>query len=377
MGNPVYVSYSGASRYKQCPTKYFLSKKYQDVRVSSSFPFGKAVEAGVSSLLEGKTLEEAKQRFQSNWETEHVKGNEFRQVFDNLDLNYYASDFDANLVDLEDRKILDDWAAELLDEKQRSWDEVFDGIKMSLDNNRSVTDSELAFYNRVMWTCCLIRGETMIQAFNDQILPKLDLTKTEHFSMQREVSMSNDQGDKIVGYIDFVVFHRELGWIILDLKTAGTAYTQHALDTSEQLRTYVAAIGPELKSLTAGYAVLLKKIKVDRSCDACGAKRESGTAKKCKVCGKGEYTKATLRGESQLMLKAYTDADLDDLVDDYMNVATAIANNVNFKNPGSCFNYGRPCEFIDICWKQKDPSQIQYLESKQVAIQTTEEGEAQ
>lgn len=365
MSNSIYVSYSAAARFKSCPQKYYLSKKFQDRRISSALPFGKAVEKGVDALLDGKDLAFAQDAFMENWNTEHVRDNEYRQIFDNLDLQFYASDFDKNMFSIEDEQQLDSWAEELLDEKQRSWMEVFEDVNSLIKEDKEVADAQLAFYNRVIWLCCRIRGCVMLDAFAREILPNLDLTKREHFCSQREISMENNEGDKIVGYIDYVVYHKQHGWIILDLKTAGAPYNFHKLDTSEQLRTYVAAIGEEIGSRKAGYAVLLKKVKMDKTCNKCGADKQ-GMAKKCKSEGcDGEYTKSTPRGETQLIIKDFADEELDDILDDYMNVAVAMKNEVNFKNTENCFAFGRKCEFYEHCWKRKKLEDINHLEEKQ------------
>lgn len=365
MSDSIYVSYSAASRYKTCPQKYFLSKRFSDKRVSSSFPFGKAVEKAIDAALDGKDLAFAQDVFLQHWNQEHIRGNEYRQIFDNLDLAYYASDLDKNLFALEDEAQFDKWAEELLDEHRASWLEVFEGIASDISGEKPYTDAQLAFYNRVMWTCCRIRALVMLETFYREILPKIDLTKREHFSSQREVSMSNSEGDKIVGYVDYVVYLKDHGWVILDLKTAASAYAYHKLGTSEQLKTYVAAIGEEIGSKKAGYCVLIKKIKVDKSCNKCDSPKE-GMAKKCKKDGcDGLYSKNHLRGEAQLIIKDYQDAELDDMLDDYMNVAVAIKNEVKFKNPENCHAFGRVCEFYDHCWKRKPLQDIPHLEEKE------------
>lgn len=371
MGDSVYVSYSAASRYKTCPTKYFLARRYQDRRISSALPFGKAVEMGVSAMLDGKDLATAQDIFCQHWSQEHVKGDEYRQIFDNLDLQFYASDFDQNLLAHEDEAQLDAWAEELLEERRKSWLEVFDDINDDLRRDKEVSDAQLAFYNRVLWTCCRIRGMVMLAAFHDEILPQVDLTKREHFCSQREVSMSNEDGDRIVGYVDYVLFLKDHGWVIIDLKTAANPYAAHALSTSEQLRTYVAAIGQEIDSRKAGYVVLIKKIKVDKSCNKCDAPRE-GAAKKCKKCSQGEYSKVALRGETQLIVREFQEQELEELLEDYMNVAVAIKNEVNYKNPEGCYKFGRQCEFYEHCWKRKALTEIPHLEDKKAAKEAAE-----
>lgn len=361
----IYVSYSAASRFKQCPTKYYLSKRYQDKRISSALPFGKAIEMGVSVLLEGGSIDASSNVFYQHWDTEHLKDNEYRQIFDNLDLQFYASDFDKNLFSTEDEKALDDWAFELLDEKQRNWLEVFELVNDCIRSDKEVSDAQLAFYNRVIWLCCKIRGSVMLEAFNAQILPQVDLSRKEHYSAQREVSMTNTEGDRIVGYVDYVIYLKEHGWTILDLKTAGQPYSMHKLDTSEQLRTYVAAIGDEIGSHKAGYVVLLKKIKLDKTCSRCGSEKQ-GMSKKCRSesCD-GEYSRTVPRGETQLLIKDFRNEELDDVLDDYMNIATAIKNEVKYKNPESCFSFGRRCEYYDHCWGGKDLKDIKDLEEKE------------
>ncbi len=361
--NNLYISYSSASRFKTCPTKYYFSKKYQSRLIPSALPFGKAVESGVTKLLLGSTLEEAQREFGERWTTEEMKPGEYRAILDNLGVQFYASDFDKNLILDEDAKMIEEWADELL-EDDRGWFEIFDEISDKLKSNE-MSEAELAFYNRVVWKCCEIRGYIMLQAFAEQILPKVKIYSKDGKPMvQKEVSIQNEEGDKLVGYVDFVITHAEYqDPIIIDLKTAAYPYPEHALKTSEQLRTYVATLGEEVKTKLAGYIVLLKKIKVEKSCDKCGAARE-GMAKKCKACGKGEYTVPSFKGDVQFVFQEYKDEELDDVLEDYMNVTVAIKNEVNFKNPSNCMQYGRKCEFYDMCWNGKKASEISEIEEK-------------
>lgn len=372
----LYVSYSAASRFKTCPTKYYLSKKYQSKLIPSALPLGKAIEAGVETLLLGGSLPEALTVFTMNWSSEDVKNSERRPIYDNLAVEFYASDFDKSLIVEEKAEQVQKWADELL-KSDLAWQETFDNISTQMKKDESrVSTAELTFYNRVMWFSCLTRGQIMIKAFYDKLLPKLTLLKDDAGNpiKQREVSIENEDGDKIVGYIDFVVKHVDYQEpIILDLKTAAYEYPEHALTTSEQLRTYVAAIGADLGTRRAGYAVLIKKIVVEKSCDKCGAKRE-GLAKNCKACGKGQYTKTTFDGEVQFVTKKYEDSELEDVLSDYSSVITAIKTDVNFKVPGNCNQFNRKCEFYDVCWKRKQASEIEHLEEKKSLTETVEVG---
>lgn len=362
----LYVSYSAASRFKTCPTKYHLSKKYQSKLIPSALPLGKAIESGVETLLVGGSLEEALASFDKNWHTEALKADERRPIYDNLAVEFYASDYDKNLIIDENAEEVQKWADELV-KSDLAWQEIFDNVGSQMKKDESqVSISELTFYNRVMWLSCLIRGKVMIKAFHDKLLPKLTLLKDDqgNYLKQKEVSIVSEDGDKIVGYIDFVVKHADYEEpIILDLKSAAYEYPEHALTTSEQLRTYVAAIGADLGTRRAGYAVLIKKIVIEKSCDKCGVKRD-GLAKNCKSCGKGQYTVPSFDADVQFVTKEYRDEELEDVLNDYSSVITAIKNEVNFKVPGNCNQYNRKCEFYDVCWKRKSATEIEHLEEK-------------
>jgi hypothetical protein len=361
------VSYSSGSRFKSCPEKYYKSKLYKTKLVPSALPFGKAVEEGIAVLLIGESLESALHNFESNWTQEHVRGQEYRQIFDNLDVEFYASDYDKNLIFGESDKQVEEWATELLGESKEYWQDRFETL-VTESKQRNLTEVEQVFYNRVVWLCCLIRGKTMIEAFYHKELSKLKLISFEDRpAAQVPISIKNEEGDEVNGFIDFIVTHKDYGDtpIILDLKTAAYPYPAHALDTSEQLRTYVAALGAKINSARAGYLVLIKKIKVEKSCDKCGAKRE-GLAKNCKACGKGQYTIPKLDADIQFVTKEYDTVELEDVLEDYMNVTVAIKNEVRFKNPSNCNQYGRKCEFYEMCWGRKKIEDLDHLEQKEV-----------
>lgn len=368
MSKPLKISYSAASRYKSCPTKYFLNKRYETRLIGSALPFGKAVEAGVEKLLLGKSLEEACETFAQRWEVEDERGKP-RPVFDNLAIEYYASDFDANILDDVAKAQIQEWSDELIP-GELHWQENFDRINDQVKADESkLSTQELLYNNRVIWLCCLIRGQVMIQAFNDKLLPKITLIEYKGKpAAQLESNIQGEDGDSVVGFIDFVIKHKDYKEpIILDLKTGAYPYEMHQLVTSEQLRTYVAAKGADLNTRRAGYAVLIKKIKIDKSCNVCGSKRDGGGAKNCrstKDC-KGQYLVPSFEGDVQFITREFDDPMLEDVLSDYSNLTVAIKNEVNFKNTKSCNEYGRKCEFYDVCWGGAKPEELEHLKDKE------------
>lgn len=363
---PVKLSYSSVKTFKQCPRKFYLSQKWRSKAIPSALPFGNAVEAGVTELLKGKKLEEACLAFEKAWETENQRGVP-RAIWDNPMVEFYASDFDEDLVDDKTLKLFEKWRLELLPDDDSTWGEVFDRVKEELKGDKRPNLLELKLYNRIMWECSRIRGCIMIKAFHDKILPDIEevvIVEGEP-AIQKKIQMTNEQGDQITAYPDFVV--RIKGYdkpIILDLKTAARFYDNHTLNTSEQLKTYDAALMEELDHPLAGYCVLLKSIKVLKKCDNCGAYRV-GLSKNCKECSKGKYVVPELDGEVQLMVKSFEEVELEEIMEEYQSVATAVKAGVDYKNPDSCMKFGRPCEFYEHCWGRKQLEKMKDIEKKE------------
>lgn len=345
------LSYSAVSTYKACPAKYFHSKVWRPKLQASALPFGSAVESGVTALLEGKTLAQALAVFKLEWAVKpKSRYDEAQPVFDAPKMFYYQSDYDDNLFSVEDKKIIQGWCAQLLN-PEKSAEEEFDKAFAAVKNGAALEGNLLKFYHRVIWLSCRRRGIYMIKAFKDQILPKV----TKVHSTQKATSIANDAGDTSIGYIDYILEIEGVdGPVIFDCKTAGKYYTSHDLSSSDQLRSYAAAEG--LRNI--GYLVLLKGISCDRHCDQCGAKRESGRAQKCSACGKGKYTILKPYGETQVLTKSLEEKEVEDVLDDFSDVLTAIENKVKFKNPQSCFNFNKKCEYYDVCWGKKTLEQL-------------------
>src|SRR5690606_37128051 len=106
----------------------------------------------------------------------------------------------------------------------------------------------------------------------------------EIISIQKPISIINEEGDEVVGFIDFILKIKGIeGPIIFDLKSSGRKYEEHKLDTSDQLRIYAAS--ENINNI--GYIVLLKQLEKTRSCHSCGAIKVNARLKNCESCKKG------------------------------------------------------------------------------------------
>lgn len=361
MSNPVKLSYSGIRTYKSCPEKYFNSRKWKTKKTTSAFPFGLAIEEAVTALIKGVDVEKSFEIFLEHW----------NPSLHNKDMDYYNSDLDLNLFNSDDEKELQGWAVEIFGKKAHWKEELDNAIKSSSDKARMQAGS-LEYFNRACWLACVVRAELMIKSFYENILPEIEevvkIDKKEAF--QYKITMANDDGDVIEGYPDYIVKLKGIKEpVILDLKTASSFkyYDEHALETSDQLKTYAAALWNVIGPVKVGYIVLIKRIGAAKSCSTCGHPRAKGSsAKNCKAekACKGKYDDVELFSDSQLFIKDLQEAELDDTLDEYMNVAVAIKNEVKFRNPASCMDFNRKCEFYDACWRGKKLEDIKDLELK-------------
>lgn len=340
------ISYSSADTFKECPQKFWNQKTHKMRAESSAFGFGSAFESGVEVLLKGGTLKEAQETFLEQWHTKPENRWEGqKQLFDSEDMFFYQSDYDKFLIGDEEQKTITEWYAEVYGSLPKldpvTWAEkLMDDIK----NNVPIDKKDTRFVHRVFWLCHSLRGPLMIEAFQKDILPQIE----EIVSMQKEISVENDEGDIVTGYIDFIVKLKGVdGLVIMDLKSAGKLYEEHDIVASDQLGIYALSEG--IRKI--GYWVVLKKIKYDVKCDKCGHLRDNGRLKNCaKDKCKGKYTVRSPFAGTQVLTRDLTDEFLESIQRDYSEVLMAVKNEVIWKNKKSCFNYGTRCEFYDHCW---------------------------
>jgi hypothetical protein len=370
MSKPIKLSYSGANTFKACPTKYYLSKEYTATGRPSYFAFGTAVESGVTAMFKGADLKDSIAEFDRNWETENVdQPSRASPVFDNPDVEYFKSDLDEPLL-VQHASLIEDWKKELLPEETAKWQAIVEGVYSDFASGSRVSLERKRFNARIHWLSLAERAALMLTAMWEEIMPDFEylVMIDGQPACQYKVSITNNEGDEIVGYVDYVVkFKSKEHPVVLDCKTAAAEYSSHNINTSEQLKTYTSALSEKIGSLDVGYLVLVKKLKNDSvSCDVCGhARPQKSKVRNCtqKDC-KGSYAIPKLKAVCQLLTKTMKESELDSQMEDYSNVLTAVKNEINFKNPNNCMQYGRRCEFYDHCWNGKPLDKIKEIKPK-------------
>lgn len=351
-------------RFKECPQKYWNMKKFEMKNQSSAFGFGEAFESGCNLLVQGKDFAQAYRKFKDVWTTRPGKfGQPDKDIYDSEEVFYYQSDYDPSLLTNLDLRLIEMWRRELLEKDSAEGEglNVADEVMERMKSGAYIDKKARQFTHRVVWLCCRRRAAFMLKAFQREVLPQIE----EVISVQKEIEMESEDGDKVTGFIDYIVKLRgsngKPGRIaVMDLKSAGREYDDHSLDSSDQLSSYALAEGIS----TIGYWVVLKKIAYDVFCDKCGHHRENYRLKNCEKCDKGKYTKRVGKSSVQTLIKEVDDHRLDSVASDYTEIITAIKNNISWKNPHSCMNYGTKCEFYDSCWAGKKLEELEHLKKK-------------
>lgn len=353
------VSYSGLDKFKECPQKYWNNKTHEMRNQSSAFGFGSAFEAGVNRLFQGATFPQAYKEFKEQWTVRPAnKWEGAKEIYDSETIFYYQSDYDSELLTALDLKMIKLWYQEIFN-KESKGDElvIAEEVLQKMKDGGVISKEERQFTHRVLWMCCRRRGYHMLKAFEQEILPTVE----EVVEMQKEIEMTSPEGDKITGFIDYIV--RLVGdkrLTIMDLKSAGREYEDHAIESSDQLASY--ALAEDIPRV--GYWIVLKKMSYKVNCDKCNHLRENGRLKNCEKCKGGKYTIRKAKGSTQTLFREVKEHRLDSVASDYSSIITAIDKGISWKNPHSCMNYGTKCEFYDSCWGGKKLDDLEHLKKK-------------
>lgn len=197
------ISHSAKDTYLTCPYSYYLHyfRKLRTVNEKSSLKFGSSVDIGLNSLLEGKTVETAKEEFINNWNT-----------FKDIELIYSKSDLDNNLLDFANK-----------------------------DNS---------------WASLLQKGQILIEEYNTQIIPRIKKV----VCVQPSLDVPNSSGDILVAKSDFICLWETGDIVLFDNKTSSIKYTADSVQTSKQLATYFKVFKDKYNVNKCGYIVLPKTI---------------------------------------------------------------------------------------------------------------------
>ncbi len=317
------LSNSALNVFQECGRKYALHylDKLRSIEEPSHFKFGSAMDkAFTAMLIPGDKTPEAV--FSEEWSPEKI----------------LTPNFKWNKSDIDE---------ELLPEHQNL-----------------MTDAQKAFESLNS------KGFLMLEALRKKVMPNI-----EHvYSVQEAITLENQDssGDQFIGFIDFVVKWKGYDKpIIFDLKTATVPYKADSVRTSQQLTIYTYAAGDKYKTNLAGYVVLAKKIRKNRTkkCQSCGASFLGSRAKTCteNVPSGAALPYRSVRCEGDFVETVEFDVDVQIIIDEIPeqgsdsvlelidNTHKAIRNEEFEQNTSSCTHpvYRTKCPYYDYCWNIK------------------------
>jgi len=363
------LSHSSVSSYQLCGKKYYYHyiEKWRDKETSAALLFGTALDKTIESILKDikqksydDTLQTYFNIFTNQWRNGYINKS-YESLWENERLVYAASDFDSDLLQSKDLLFLfsrlDSEYKELgiyTDPNQVL--DIFYSLRKKKETSGwdNMTIPEKRFYNLVNWSCLYKKGLLMIEAFRRDIKPKIK----EVIDIQREISLENEEGDSVIGFIDAILKLDDDSIVIIDFKTSARDYAYDSVIKSPQLSLYLHAVENEYNTRKAGFIVFKKGINKQRSkiCSKCSFNGTGSKAKTCtneiggKRCG-GEWDeKINPIAETQVIVSDIPKYFENIVIENFMEVNAAIKAEVFPRNFSACES-PFPCPYIKLCHK--------------------------
>jgi len=325
------LSHSASSTYATCPYKYSLRyiHKLRPTTMRSSLLFGNAIDKGLNDILLKKsdgvlTFIDAFSNYELNGTEHAVCGNPLF-VFSQTDFDHEIfTELDLQEVNCSNQSEVGSYYTEFLRGKKEN----------------TLTASELAYLNKLYWISLKRKGLMMLEAYSVQVMPLIKNV----LDIQREISVTNGEGDSITGFVDLIAELHDGRRVIFDNKTSGEAYKDDSVVTSDQLSLYCFALENIFKTRHCGFIVMSKKIKKQR---------------KSKVI--------TPYVDIQIIINEMPQEREEAIVKSFDETSASIKAESFDKNMGGCYAFGK-CEYFNFCHKN-DPAElvkIEYINEKPV-----------
>lgn len=362
---PNRLSHSAVTKFQHCGKAYdfHYNKKIRTNVSKAALCFGTALDRSTGELLKGESLKKAKDNFDYNWRFQDVNGTRvYLPTHDKL--VYAKSDFDKDLLSEDDCIKIERTKEVILSLVSKREEKGFE----------SLSNEEKIITNQAFWFCLQKKGHYMLEAFKKKVMPRL----TNVLSTQESISIKNDDGDEVIGYIDLV--SEVKGYdspVILDIKTSAMKYDEDdAVIFSPQLSLYMHAVGEKYNTRLAGFIVLNKQLIKNKvkTCKVCKYVAESGS--RHKTCNKeveknwcapnppinpAAVSFIRCNGEwdevidpevyVQFLVEEIPFATEELVLNNISDINTAISTGNYTANLSSCLNsFGSKCEFLELCY---------------------------
>lgn len=351
------ISHSKVSKYLLCPQAYAYHyiDKIRPTGTTGALLFGSALDNALNLVLKKESGAEV--MFEKSFTNVKINDKE-TYLPTSIEVVYANADFDSDLLTEEDYSFIKDQVQKgSISERG----DILEGYK-DLSNQKkdcgfdSFDDEEKAFFNLMNWLSMRRKGYLMLDAYRRKVMPKIEKVH----AIQEYIELTNEAGDKVIGYVDLVADIKGMGTVILDNKTSAREYASDSVLTSPQLSLYMHALEEKYSTRKAGYIVMMKTIMKNRKkvCKSCGFDGSGSRHKSCnneidgKRCG-GDW-------EETIKPDCYIDIITDDIPKKTEELVMENIDQVNenikcgrfYKNLNSCTNFfGGNCPYLSLCYR--------------------------
>lgn len=366
------LSHSQISKYQLCAKSYeyhYVHKIRSNV-TSAALLFGSALDAAVGILLAGGDKLSAEVCFEQNF-TEAKINNTMEYLPTCTQVVYSNTDFDSDILTESSYTFIKTKLAE----KGYEYPDLLEAYKTIKDYKQkrgldNLSAKEKTLYALMNWSSSMIKGKLMIEAYIKKVIPKIEKVH----STQEYVSLKNEAGDSIIGYVDLVADVKGVGTVILDNKTSAREYEEDSVLTSPQLALYVHMLESKYNTRRAGYIVLRKMLIKNRKkiCSKCGYDGSGARHKTCSnivegVRCNGEWTETI---DPEVMVQFITDEIPEQtehiVLENTDTINESIKHNLFPRNLNSCTNYfGGNCPYLGLCYKKDMTGLIEINKQKE------------
>lgn len=339
------LSHSACSKFQMCGQSYYYHyiERLRPTTTSAALMFGSVLDEALNVLLT-KSNDNADAAFIKAFTNQTMNG-EMVHLPNCPNLVYAEADFDVELIKEDVSKDLERYNIIKGEKKKQGF------------LNLPVEDR--AFFNELNWLSLKAKGLLMIDAYKRKVLPLIE----EVLAVQKKVSLDNNDGDSIVGYVDLVARIKGHGVVILDNKTSASEYEEDSVLTSPQLALYTHILEEEYKTRKAGYIVMRKNIIKNRkkTCSVCGHDGSGKSHKTCnneaagKRCGAKWNETIDPDVNIQFIVDEIPHKTEEIVMQNYDEINKAIKAGHFSRNFNTCRNvYGGPCPYINKCYRDNE-----------------------
>lgn len=348
MKRKITISHSSTSCFKRCPEKHYLQYvlRAKSKEEGASLAFGIAIDHSLCTLLEAKKEEEKLPKLK---EVQEIFNEDIRKgwgkAYDNPKYRYTRNDYVPKVLKKEDWEMISLWEKQLKTSVE---------VTLKAANQKAykkMQPAEDQMWSRMCWISLKRKGELMLEAFYNEVLPKIKKVIAIQYKLEGKIGNDLD----LKGYIDLICTYEGYKTpIIFDIKTAARPYESDSVKLSEQLLMYLAALGKELDTHLVGYLVMSKSISSDVFCGICGTEKES-RHKTCpakianKRCG-GEW-KEVPKATIQELVDEVSDEEQAQFLRDISNLSAIMESGLRYRNFDSCKDFGM-CNYYYLCHKK-------------------------